>query len=768
MAGTDQWRWTDSKGVQRLLSADELRAALADGRLPADILVWRRGMPKWCPASEVAELEDAIDEDGPPTITREHEMPVGKKTAPTPSIPPTDLSLSALRGLGPKPKGLKPTGPKPTGPKPTDSGSKPRDPKPLARPPSRAHAATEGRPAKRAGRPGAGSRPDGGWKDGAARRDEPEQTVTELREDEEPGTIARPPHADVSRPHGKRPPRTPSSSAEPAPSAKQASAPPPPPRRSTAPPPARPRMRSVPAPRRASSSPSPSVPPPVGSSEVLSSAFDAPSSYRDPSAVSPGAPRPSFGSHLPSSPGSSAAAAMNAREEQRREAGGGAEFPLAGQVPVPASNQVVPTPAPSDSGLELIPGTTIGTVDGRASHLPAPRPGRGFRVERRIAAIAGMATLAVMLFAFVLGRVTAPEVQASLGPAIEARTGFAVVPLFARSRMGPTVAPRPCLMARAPSRLRGGASKSVPFETLALDGGRLAVGYARTSATPRGIIVDPATGAVEVAYAPADPLDEDLSRVVPAVATGADVDFRTTLMNEGDLIEPIVVPGAAPFSLGFRDGALVRATDGGEGADLWSLGEGAVERMALTARRDDRRTVVAYRHGATIFVGSLDAEGAVEVGATAVAGSGGKVGKPSVAVNGGAYGVVFADKPQGDAAPIEVRWARGAVGSPLGDAEVVALPPGGPGGNAIAPSLAALPGGRWLLMWTEGPRGGQTLRAQTYDAKYTPIGEALRVSPATGSFGQGMAAVIDQRAVVLFLLATPGSYELWGTVLQCQ
>ena len=116
---TDQWRWTDSKGVQRLLSADELRSALGDGRLPHDVLVWKRGMPKWLPASDVPELEDIIDDDGPPTITREKDVSLGTRMAPTPSIPPTDLSLSELRNLGPKP-----------------------------------------------------SKPDGGWKEGAARRDE--------------------------------------------------------------------------------------------------------------------------------------------------------------------------------------------------------------------------------------------------------------------------------------------------------------------------------------------------------------------------------------------------------------------------------------------------------------------------------------------------------------------------------------------------------------------------------------------------------------------
>jgi hypothetical protein len=95
------------------------------------------------------------------------------------------------------------------------------------------------------------------------------------------------------------------------------------------------------------------------------------------------------------------------------------------------------------------------------------------------------------------------------------------------------------------------------------------------------------------------------------------------------------------------------------------------------------------------------------------------------------------------------------------------LPSGGPGGDAIAPAIAGLTGGRWLLMWTEGKPGRRVLRAQTYDRKYRPIGEALRVSPATGSFGQGTVGVVGATAIVVFFLATSRTYQIWGTVLQC-
>jgi hypothetical protein len=76
-------------------------------------------------------------------------------------------------------------------------------------------------------------------------------------------------------------------------------------------------------------------------------------------------------------------------------------------------------------------------------------------------------------------------------------------------------------------------------------------------------------------------------------------------------------------------------------------------------------------------------------------------------------------------------------------------------------------------MWTEGQKGQQrVLRAQTYDRDGQRIGEALQVSPATGSFGQGTVGVKGESAAVVFLLQRREGYqvryELWGTVLQCQ
>ena len=79
MGSADQWRWTDDEGVQRLLGADELRSALTDGRLKPATLVWRRGMPSWIPAKDVPELQPALVDDGPDTVTATRPATLGRK-----------------------------------------------------------------------------------------------------------------------------------------------------------------------------------------------------------------------------------------------------------------------------------------------------------------------------------------------------------------------------------------------------------------------------------------------------------------------------------------------------------------------------------------------------------------------------------------------------------------------------------------------------------------------------------------------------------------
>ena len=87
------WRWADEQGEQRLVAADELRAAIVGGVLPPTTLVWREGMSAWVPANTVPEFS------GPTGAMGEENRPAEK-----PPVAPTNpagsgLAKSTLQGM---------------------------------------------------------------------------------------------------------------------------------------------------------------------------------------------------------------------------------------------------------------------------------------------------------------------------------------------------------------------------------------------------------------------------------------------------------------------------------------------------------------------------------------------------------------------------------------------------------------------------------------------------------------------------------------------
>ncbi len=870
--------------MQRLLRGEELRAALADGRLKASTLVWKRGMKGWVPAIEVRELRAFIvDEDLPDTVTKQVPVNLGKKMVPTPSIPAPGIrspgNRFGVKKNAPDDKarlaaGLR--GPANTLPGVGDSGA----PKDLA-------AKGKEGGASSMGIPGAPKLPrlDGGWRDGAARRDGDGDTVTALVVgDNDPGTVTS---------KRKRPKKTLSGTKKSVPpplrrgrdktvrKARTHSRKPPPPvrARATAPLGGAASIKRTLMPK--GPSPKPSVPPPVGSSEVLSERFNRKKLGRNsPPTVGHGvndkrsaepakrraagpAPRPgsrpgsvpALSSTVASPPPEAMGTTTPAVSPPRLPAASGAAVPTASGAAVPtASGAVVPTasgavvPTASGAAVPTASGAAVPTAATQAPEPqrppletgPSPRadpalgagqpqvtatppgptgsaPGRGapaqipsqpvaasqpgtsspsleplspaslptelpprppmvagLTLQYPVAAGVGAAALLAIVLSFVVGRVSAPA-QSNLSQVVRAKTGWAVVPLFTRTRTSTTPSPRPCLMLRAPSRFAPNATPRIPVELATAPNDRIAVGFAESRTTPRGVVVDPATGTSELVFKPETPEDTEssLERIVPLVNDG-EVRFGVTAQEADGLYRSVYVPAAEPFVIGFdKENVLKAETPGGASERMWSLVEGAGRADALRIAAMPSGYPLSYRQNKRgdsghVYYAMLDQSGTIAHQALALAAPDGEVGKPNIAAGNGVVSVVFAHRQKVEGARWELRWARGAVTDPLKDAALVDIPVGGPGGDAGAPAITPLSGGRWLLMWMEGSRGAWTIRAQTYDKKYRPIGEALRVSPETGNFGQGVVGVVGEKGVIVFLLETAGSYEVWGTVLQCQ
>ena len=793
MSSADQWRWTDDDGVQRLLSGEELRAALRDGRLKPTTLVWRRGMKNWCPAGQVEDL--MIDEETVETVTQDHptnRKPPGIQRAPTPSIPvpsgrsgatprPSNMvDIAALRAQQ-NPRGRPntmhglgdPTKRGSGNPVPADQNVR----VPMA--PRVPQLGYRGGDADQAAAVLAGPPPDGGWKDGAARGDE-EETVTTLRGDQDDSTLSD---------------REKRKSALAKPQLRERKRSIPPPRKRSVPPPAR--MGSRPPgpgvvtggaaartmvspeqrPRRDSA-----VPEAVPSTAVLSEAFPSgvgkhqrahAQMVADPLALEETSSEGSFSvKPVATAPLPAVRPDTPSRPDPKFASEPWQRARVATPQPVSAP-QPISTPPPSGPIPHAVhpSGAPISQRPmGMQSTIPTVVPPRKGAVTLQLPILVGASgvLLALFLGSFFAGRWSATALGGMSG-AVEARSGWTAVPLFARMTSRAGASQRPCLMLRAPSRYVPNANNRVPVEVLPTDGGKLAVGYAAGPREPRGMMVDPNRGLAEMVYEPGD-LDEALSRVVPVNKDG-EVSFAPTVVEKDGVTNAITVPSKPSFVIGFQDKALVRMPEpGAEAAPIWDLDPPGKIGDALSASAmGDGRIAVGYRYAGRIWYGIVKSDGAVVSAAKPVIGSPeGVVGKPYLSSNGNDVSVVFADRPNAPGAVAEIRWARTNKGEMPSDAAALELPPGGPGGEAIAPAVAALSGGRWLLMWTEGSVGNRVLRAQTYDRKYRPLGEALRVSPETGSFGQGTLGVVGETAAVVFFLATTGTYEIWGTVLQCE
>ncbi len=308
---------------------------------------------------------------------------------------------------------------------------------------------------------------------------------------------------------------------------------------------------------------------------------------------------------------------------------------------------------------------------------------------------------------------------------------------------------------------------------------RLAVGFAASAKEAVGLTVDPVT--LDAAQAFTESAAAKLSAVTPlALAASANVTFKSSRTDKTKLSSAVLELGSGSVGLTATKNGLELERNG-QSSVLWPELAGT----EMTAPRAEilpggGAAVVLRRGGRSgdVLVGLLDTEGRAVGPLTKITTEAYEFGTPTVAASDRELLVTFASR-KSSSSPWRVELAR----APLGQRPAASRPfvPEGLTDELgmLSPAAASLPGGGWLLQWTEGAGTKYRVRLQTLDGALTPVGAPVSVGTDDQSAGQGTvwaghapvaggaARTATVQAVSFYVVRTRQGSELWATALQC-
>jgi len=328
-----------------------------------------------------------------------------------------------------------------------------------------------------------------------------------------------------------------------------------------------------------------------------------------------------------------------------------------------------------------------------------------------------------------------------------------------------------CRLTKQAARLAGKASKDVPLEiAVNAAGDRARLGFATDAGVAQGLSID--LGSLKASQEFSSPARGKIRAVVPLGAEGK----GTFVVNGDDAGDKVrawrTLSSDSPIVIGWADGAIAVASKPTDApVSVWPLEGDEPPDAIRVAGAGDVGQVVVFRRRGEIMGGIIDRDQKPRGSVVKIAGAGGPagspVGAPTVATNGRAVAVAFADRSSASE-PWGVRVGTAKLGSMPAQTSGLAIPSGGPGGAAIAPALAGLGDGRWLIAWTEGSGGDHDVRAATLDADLRPVGAPFTVSHSGSNAGQGAVALSAGQGMVAYLTLTDQGYEVWGAGVDCR
>jgi hypothetical protein len=810
----EKWRWADPQGVQRLVLSDELRSALATGALPPYTLVWREGMAEWQPAYLVPDLAPApagggmLDIPPPPmaivAVQEEWERqgsgldgskkPEPKKKEVEPPPPPIHKYAAIIAAV---PAHIRQAA-EAKQPAPVPNV----EPAPLpkvepARVPKVQLASGKGAPVA----------------DAQAGSPRPPVVVTKGATPSPPETAGPGGTMLPAHPHAVAPP----TSLLPSLPGSRASGPPPPPRQhhpapvSHAPPTG---LTPLAPPTQTRSASGPAGPLPAKT--LLGIAGPSPIVVPAPQAFPPASitQSPPFGGNgeaapVPPAPSMPEASTLGMPQDQlagppSRPSGDLPAFPL-DEIEIDEDDDHSPASRSLRRGMSVDRGVgeKIAIALRSAQRALGPLAQRAKEGALRAKAKAGPAI--VEGFAYIKANPQDPKVMAGLGgTALLVLLGLGAIAMSAGSKKhddgddpaasasasttasaaavaaptstesaggaAPSTAAGACRLTKEAVRIAAKASKDVPLELAITAGGeRARIGFSTDASAAQGLSVDLASFKIAPEFAGRA---YKVRAVLPMAVQGKSIFVLNFDSKRDRLAAWRTLSVDPPMVVGWADNAVAVAAKPVESPrGLWTLDGDALPDTIRSVDAGDQGVAVVFRRRGGIFGGVVGKDRAPRGGLTQIAGAGAPegspVGSPTLAASGSTVAVAFADRAS-TSDPWSVRIGAAPIGSFPAQTTQFAVPPGGPGGAAIAPALAGLGDGRFLLAWTEGSGGSHDVRAQTLSADMKPVGAAFSVSHSGGNAGQGAAAVSAGKGLVAYLALTDRSYEVWGAGVDCR
>lgn len=372
------------------------------------------------------------------------------------------------------------------------------------------------------------------------------------------------------------------------------------------------------------------------------------------------------------------------------------------------------------------------------------------RREMRVIAAISVALMTPLVFAvFLFG---GPSHRSHTTPT----TTAAQVPAMVAAR--PTRTPGTCAVDGAPKLLSRHALVRGGVEGMELDD---RVAFAALSSTKSGTAFELDARTLDVKSTAKVVSSDPLSHVVPELTDGAPIEAETDARGLRTFAD---AEGDAAF--GARDGFAVWGPRDGDGmVRLWRLPwPQTIDASRVISLGSSGERAVVFRRAGAIWIGSFRA--GQTTSALAKLSTSRYAGSPTLDAQGDEAVVAWAEREE--RTPWGIRWARWTSQAGPGAVHPLELPPGGPGDRAMAPSVAALGDGRFLLAWTEAGSGRNQVRAEVIDATDHVTGEPLAVSPGDLVAGQGTIALTDSgRGAIAYLVAKRSAFELRASAIDC-